>query len=70
LQTARWLNIMVPIRVDKLLAAGFGLSRTAVRGMADSGRIRPPMAIDAKAREDFTLFVTTTAHRPAGRHCI
>ena len=28
--------------------------------MAGSGRIRLPMAIDAKAREDFTLFVITT----------
>jgi hypothetical protein len=28
--------------------------------MADSGRIRLPTAIDAKAREDFTLFVITT----------
>jgi hypothetical protein len=27
--------------------------------MVDSGRIRLPMAIDAKAREDFTLFVIT-----------
>jgi hypothetical protein len=27
--------------------------------MVASGRIRLPMAIDAKAREDFTLFVTT-----------
>jgi hypothetical protein len=49
-----------PIRVEKLLTAGFGLSRPAVRGMVDSGRIRLPMAIDAKAREDFTLFVITT----------
>jgi hypothetical protein len=28
--------------------------------MVDSGRIRLPMAIDAKAREDFTLFVIAT----------
>jgi hypothetical protein len=28
--------------------------------MVDSGRIRLPMAIDAKAREDFILFVITT----------
>src|SRR6516225_8721909 len=53
-------ELPVPIRVEKLLATGFGLSRSAVRGMADSGRIRLPMAIDAKAREDFTLFVITT----------
>jgi hypothetical protein len=50
-------EIPVPIRVEKLLMTGFGLSRSAVRGMVDSGRIRLPMAIGAKAREDFTLFV-------------
>ncbi len=53
-------ELPAPIRVEKLLTAGFGLSRSAVRGMVDSGRIRLPMAIDAKAREDFTLVVITT----------
>jgi hypothetical protein len=52
-------ELPVPIRVGKLLTAGFGLSRSAVRGMVDSGRIRLPMAIDARVREDFTLFVNT-----------
>jgi hypothetical protein len=55
--TARCL---VPIRVGKLLTTGLGLSRSAVKGMVDSGRIRLPMAIDARAREDFTLFVVAT----------
>ncbi len=49
------------------VTAGFGLSRSAVRGMVDSGRIRLPLAIDAKAREDFTLFVITTP--PGGAGC-
>ena len=53
-------ELPAPIRVEKLLMAGFGLSRSAVRGMVDAGRIRLPLAIDAKAREDFTLFVNTT----------
>jgi len=53
-------ELPVPIRVEKLLATGFGLSRSATRGMVDSGRIRLPMVIDAKAREDFTLFVIAT----------
>ncbi|GAB3832883.1 DUF1062 domain-containing protein [Dactylosporangium cerinum] len=48
-----------PIRVEKLLTAGFGLSRPAVEGMVDSGRIRLPLPIDAKAREDFTFLVVT-----------
>jgi hypothetical protein len=60
-------ELPAPIRVEKLLAAGFGLSRSAVRGMVDSGRIRLPMAIDAKARGDFTLFVITTHRRHATR---
>ena len=45
------------IRVEKLLMDGFGLSRSAARGMVDAGRIRLPMAINARVREDFTLFV-------------
>jgi hypothetical protein len=53
-------ELPVPIRVEKLLRAGFGLSRSAVRDMVDSGRIRLPMAIDAKACDDFTLFVIGT----------
>jgi hypothetical protein len=62
-------ELPAPIRVDKLLTAGFSLSRSAVRGMVDAGRIRLPMAVDAKAREDFTLFVITIppASRDAAR---
>ncbi len=58
-------ELPVPIRVERLLTAGFGLSRPVLRGMVYSGRIRLPMAIDAKARQDFTLFVFTTP--PASR---
>jgi hypothetical protein len=53
-------ELPAPIRVAKLLTSGFGLSRPAVKGMVDSGRIRLPVAVDAKVREDFTLFVTAT----------
>jgi hypothetical protein len=62
-------ELPAPIRVERLLASGFGLSRAAVRGMVYSGRIRLPMAIDAKARADFTVFVFTTpppSRDPAG----
>lgn len=48
------------IRVEKLLMDGFSLSRSAARGMVDAGRIRLPMAINARVREDFTLFVIAT----------
>ena len=54
-------ELPVPIRVEKLLMTGFGLSRSVVRDMAASGRIRLPMVIDAKAREDFAFFVNATA---------
>jgi len=63
-------EIPVPIRVEKLLATGFGLSRSAVRGMAYSGRIRLPMAIKAKAREDFTFFIIATHRRHPTRQRI
>ncbi|NKE56694.1 DUF1062 domain-containing protein [Lentzea sp. PSKA42] len=48
-------ELPAPIRVEKLLMAGFGLSRSAVKRSTDSGRIRLPMAVDARAREDFTF---------------
>jgi hypothetical protein len=51
-------ELPAPIRVIKLLTAGFGLSRTAVRTMVAAGRIRLPMDVDARARQDFTFFVT------------
>jgi hypothetical protein len=59
-------ELPVPIRVENLLMTGFGLSRSAVRGMVDTGRIRLPMAADAKVREDFTLFVTAPPSSPTG----
>jgi hypothetical protein len=57
LQVTIRFELPVPIRVEKLLMTGFGLSRSAIRRMVDSGRIRLPVAVDAKAHEDFTLFV-------------
>jgi hypothetical protein len=62
-------ELPVPIRVEKLLTTGFGLSQPAVRGMVYSGRIRLPMAIDAKARDDFPFIVITApppSRDPAG----
>jgi hypothetical protein len=54
-------ELPVPIRVEKLLMTGFGLSRSVVRDMAASGRVCLPMAVGAKAREDFAFFVNATA---------
>ncbi|MFF7214595.1 DUF1062 domain-containing protein [Streptomyces sp. NPDC008238] len=50
-------ELPAPIRVERLLTAGFGLSRSTVRGMAASGRLRLPGAVDARVREDFTFCV-------------
>lgn len=54
-------ELPVPIRVEKLRMTGFGLSRSVVRDMAASGRIRLPMGVDAKARADIAFFVNATA---------
>ncbi|PRY45104.1 DUF1062 domain-containing protein [Umezawaea tangerina] len=57
LQVLVRFELPAPVRVDKLLTAGFGLGRPAVRALVDAGRIRLPVAVDAKAREDFTFLV-------------
>jgi len=50
-------ELPAPIRAEKLVMAGFGLSRSAVKRLVDSGRIRLPLALDARARGDFLLEV-------------
>jgi hypothetical protein len=57
-------ELPAPVRVEKLLMAGFGRSRSAVRVMLGSGRIRLPPAIGTRAREDFTFFVTNETRDP------
>lgn len=57
------LNVLVtfelpaPIRVERLLMLGLGISRTEVRRMVKDGRILLPMAPDAKVHRDFELIV-------------
>ncbi|MGW1056152.1 DUF1062 domain-containing protein [Streptomyces sp. NPDC001118] len=53
-------ELPAPVRVERLLMRGLGLSRTAVRRMVGEGRIRLPLALDAKAHQDFEL----TLHGP------
>lgn len=48
-------ELPAPIRVERLLMLGFGQSRGAVRRMVADGRIRLPLALDAKAHQDFEL---------------
>lgn len=50
-------ELPVPVRVERLVMAGFGLSRAVVRGMVADGRVRLPVAVDAKVHEDFGFFV-------------
>lgn len=50
-------ELPVPIRVERLLMLGLGLSRGQVRRMVTEGRIRTPLAPDAKAHRDFELTV-------------
>ncbi|MFI9012296.1 DUF1062 domain-containing protein [Actinosynnema sp. NPDC053489] len=54
-------ELPVPVRVERLLMAGFRLSRGAVRGLVGSGRVRLPVAVDAKVRADFTFVVAATS---------
>lgn len=64
-------DLPAPVRVEKLLMTGLGLSRSAVRAMAACGRLRLPLAVDAKARGDFTFFVIATpppSHDAAADH--
>jgi hypothetical protein len=50
-------ELPVPIRVERLLMLGLGLSRGEVRRMEAAGRIRLPLSLDAKAHGDFEFTV-------------
>jgi hypothetical protein len=50
-------DLPAPVRVERLLTLGLGLSRAEVRRMVADGRIRLPLALDAKAHQNFELTV-------------
>jgi hypothetical protein len=50
-------ELPAPVRVERLLMLGLGVSRAEVRRMVADGRIRLPLALDAKAYQDFELTV-------------
>jgi len=54
-------ELPAPVRAEKLLTAGFGLSRPVVRGLVEAGRIRLPLPLDSKARGDFTFLALSAA---------
>jgi hypothetical protein len=55
-------ELPAPVRVERLLMLGLCLSRGEVRRMVADGRIRSPLALDAKAHQDFELVVDGRAH--------
>lgn len=50
-------ELPAPVRVERLLVLGLGVSRAEVRRMIGDGRIRLPLAPDAKAHRDFEFTV-------------
>jgi hypothetical protein len=54
-------ELPVPIRVERLVMLGLGLSRAEVRRMVAEGRIRLPLAPEAKAHRDFEFTVYGSA---------
>jgi hypothetical protein len=50
-------ELPAPVRVERLLMLGLGLSRAEVRRMVADQRIRLPLALSAKAKQDFELTV-------------
>jgi hypothetical protein len=58
-------ELPAPVRVERLLTLGLGLSRAEVRRMVADGRIRMPLALDAKARQAFEF--TVDGDRPHDR---
>ena len=50
-------ELPAPVRVEQLLTIGLGRSRAEVRRMVADGRIRLPLALNAKAHQNFELTV-------------
>lgn len=50
-------ELPAPVRVERLLMLGLGVSRAEVRSMVATGRIRLPTALAAKAHQDFEFTV-------------
>ena len=59
-------SLPAPIRVERLLMLGLGVSRADARRMVAEGRIRLPAALDAKGKvhQDFEFTVEGAVERP------
>ncbi|WP_377267834.1 DUF1062 domain-containing protein [Peterkaempfera sp. SMS 1(5)a] len=60
LQVLVSFELPAPVRVERLLMRGLGLSRAEIRRMVGDGRLHLPLALDTKAHQDFEL----TIHGP------
>ncbi|MFF3835923.1 DUF1062 domain-containing protein [Streptomyces sp. NPDC002458] len=61
-------ELPAPVRVERLLMLGLGLSRSGVRRMVGDGRIHLPLALDAKAHRDFELTLHDLGSVEAAKH--
>ncbi len=61
-------ELPAPVRVERLLMLGLGLSRSGVRRMVGDGRIHLPLALDAKAHRDFELTIHNLGSVDAAKH--
>jgi hypothetical protein len=68
LQVLVSFELPAPVRVERLLMLGLGLSRSEIRRMAGDGRLHLPLALDAKAHRDFELTIHGPGSVDAARH--
>jgi len=61
-------ELPAPVRVERLLMLGLGLSRAEIRRMVGDGRIHLPLALDAKAHQDFELTIHGPGSVDAAKH--
>jgi hypothetical protein len=61
-------ELPAPIRVERLLMLGLGLSRTEIRRMVGEGRIHLPHALDSKAHQQFGFTIDGPGSVDAVKH--
>jgi hypothetical protein len=61
-------ELPAPVRVERVLMLGLGLSRARVRRMAADGRIRLPLALGAKVYQDFEFTIAGAGPTAGGRY--
>ena len=61
-------ELPAPVRVERLLMLGLGLSRAEIRRMVGDGRIRLPLALGAKAHQDFEFAINGPGSVDVAKH--